>query len=196
MTPLELSYPITGLILALGGVAYGWQSRRGIQQQTEALQQQQQALEKQQTALSQPTIDRSSSSGQPEEIHLKGQLNRLEQNLKQTEESLQAARAERESLAATLQSKENEISTLQQQLTQQQQAQTDQLVTAKTQRQELLTENSNLSERLKGAVGELADARTKLVNVQKLTAENEQLKQALQQLESRQGKNPRRSPLR
>lgn len=185
MTPLELSYPIIGLILALGGSVYGWQSRRQLAQATAELEAQKAALSQSQSPVVKVETTPVAASSE-ELVHIQGKLRHLEQDLQNSKATLQATIAARDELSQNYQAQEKVLATLRQQLTQQQTTEADRLKTLQQQNQEILRENSNLSERLRQAVNSLADARPKLLQLQGLETKNQQLTEQLEQATQQQ----------
>ncbi|MBE9241180.1 BRCT domain-containing protein [Synechocystis salina] len=194
MTPLELSYPLSGLVLALGSGIYVWNSRRALEKK---LAQSQPADQPSTITASSPTPaiakEVSSNHDDGEEspeaiIHTKGKLRRLEKDLQSIQNSLQNALAERDQLTENYQAQEKMVAALQHQLAQYDDIQTEKLVGLQKINQELLQENTNLSDRLKQAVNEVAETRPKLVQLQSLVTRNQQLSDQLTHVEQNQAK--------
>ncbi|MEB3160023.1 MAG: BRCT domain-containing protein [Synechocystis sp.] len=180
MAPLELIYPIIGLVFALGGGVYAWQTRRSVTQAMADLQAQQQALGQSNVPSASPVAIAEHTSEAM--VHIQGRLRHLEQDLQKSQTTLQATLAARDELSHNYQAQEQVVATLRSQLTQQQAAEGDRLNALKRQNQELLQENSNLSDRLRQSVNSLAEARPKLLQLETLEAKNQQLTAQLQRV--------------
>ncbi|MBE9203014.1 DNA ligase [Synechocystis salina LEGE 06099] len=194
MTPLELSYPLSGLVLALGSGIYVWNSRRALEKK---LAQSPPSDSPSTIPTSPPTQaiakEVSSNHDNGEEspegiIHTKGKLRRLEKELQSIQSSLQNALAERDQLTENYQAQEKMVAALQHQLAQYDDIQGEKLVGLQKLNQELLQENTNLSDRLKQAVNEVAETRPKLVQLQSLMTRNQQLSDQLTHVEQNQAK--------
>jgi len=185
MTPLELSYPVIGSILALGGGIYAWQTRRNCAQALADLQGKQAVLSQSPTTVAEPIAPPSPSTSEAM-LHIQGKLRHLEQDLQKSQTTLQATLAEHEQLSQNYRAQEQVLATLRNQLSQQQTAEGDRLKALQQQNQELLQENSNLSDRLRQSVNSLAEARPKLLQLQGLDAKNQQLSEQLQRVKQDQ----------
>lgn len=190
MTPLELSYPLTGLVLALGSGVYVWQSRRSLDKKLAPSQNFEQGPgvvgQSEPPAIATDVVNDQSSQG--EIIHVRGKLRRLEKDLETTQASLQSALAERDELSKNYQAQEKMVAALQHQLTHYDDVQSEKLVGLQKLNQELLQENTNLSDRLKQAVSEVAETRPKLLRMQTLETRNQQLTDQLNHVEQNQEK--------
>ncbi|MEB3229026.1 MAG: BRCT domain-containing protein [Synechocystis sp.] len=180
MTPLELSYPIIGLIFALGGGIYAWQTRRNCTQAMADFQAQQQARGQSVPSIAEPPAIAEPTSEAV--LHIQGKLRHLEQDLQKSQTALQATLAARDELSHNYQAQEKVVARLRHQLTQQQAAEGDRLKALQQQNQELRQENSNLSDRLRQSVNSLAEARPKLLKLEAVAAKNQELTEQLQQV--------------
>lgn len=193
MTPLELSYPLTGLVLALGSGLYVWQSRRSLEKKLAQSQNSDQGsgiVPQSKTPVLAPNVPEAlgDQSSQGEAVHLKGKLRRLEKDLEQAQANLQSTLAERDGLAKNYQSQEKMVAALQQQLAHYDEVQNEKFIGLQKLNQELLQENTNLSDRLKQAVSEVAETRPQLVRLQSLETRNSQLADQLNHVEKNQEK--------
>jgi epidermal growth factor receptor substrate 15 len=191
MTPLELSYPLSGLVLALGSGIYAWNSRRALEKK----------LAQSQPSDQPPTLIAGSGTPAVKEvapendgespeavIHAKGKLRRLEKDLQSVQASLENALAERDQLTENYQAQEKMVAALQHQLAHYDDIQSEKFVGLQKLNQELLQENTNLSDRLKQAVNEVAETRPKLVQLNSLVTRNQQLSDQLSYVEQNQAK--------
>ncbi|AGF50912.1 DNA ligase [Synechocystis sp. PCC 6803] len=191
MTPLELSYPLSGLVLALGSGIYVWNSRRALEKK----------LAQSQPSDQPPTLIAGSGTPAVKEvapendgespeavIHAKGKLRRLEKDLQSVQASLENALAERNQLTENYQAQEKMVAALQHQLAHYDDIQSEKFVGLQKLNQELLQENTNLSDRLKQAVNEVAETRPKLVQLNSLVTRNQQLSDQLSYVEQNQAK--------
>lgn len=197
MTPLELSYPLTGLVLALGSGVYVWQSRRSLEK---SLAQSQNSDPGQVVAntpetpthraatLGESSADVAELQLSQDTVHIKGKLRRLEKDLEQAQVNLKNALAERDEFSKNYQSQEKMLVALQQQLAHYDDDQSEKFTGLQKLNQELLQENTNLSDRLKQAVNEVAETRPKLVRMQTLETRNSQLTDQLNHVEQNQQK--------
>lgn len=191
MTPLELSYPLSGLVLALGSGIYVWNSRRALEKK----------LAQSQPSDQPPTLIAGSGTPAVKEvapendgespeavIHAKGKLRRLEKDLQSVQASLENALVERDQLTENCQAQEKMVAALQHQLAHYDDIQSEKFVGLQKLNQELLQENTNLSDRLKQAVNEVAETRPKLVQLNSLVTRNQQLSDQLSYVEQNQAK--------
>ncbi len=190
MTPLELSYPLTGLVLALGGGVYVWQSRRSLEKKLAQSQNSDEgsSLAPEPIAPAIATVPTEDSLSQGEIVHAKGKLRRLEKDLETAQANLQTALAEKDELCQKHQSQEKMLAVLQHQLAHYDDIQSEKFVGLQKLNQELLQENTNLSDRLKQAVNEVAETRPKLLQLQSLETINRQLTEQLSYVEQNQEK--------
>jgi epidermal growth factor receptor substrate 15 len=168
-----------GLMFALGGGIYAWQTRRNVAQAMADVQAQQKALSQSPPPLAAPTTIAEPTDGAM--LHIQGKLHHLEQDLQKSQARLQATLADRDELSHHYQAQEKVVATLRNQLSQQQATAVDRLNALKRQNQELLQENSHLSARLRHAVNDLTEIRPKLLQLDTWAAKNQQLSDQLQQ---------------
>ncbi|MFM1841292.1 MAG: ligase, partial [Cyanobacteriota bacterium] len=163
-----------------GGGIYAWQTRRYFTQAMAELPTHQEAFGQSPVPSTPPTAIAGPTSEAI--LHIQGKLRHLEQDLQKSQTALQATLADRDELSHNYQSQEKVLATLRHQLTQQQAEEGDRLSALKRQNQELLQENSNLSDRLRQSVNSLAEARPKLLQLETLEAKNQQLTEQLRQV--------------
>jgi epidermal growth factor receptor substrate 15 len=191
MTPLELSYPLSGLVLALGSGIYVWNSRRALEKKLAQFQPSDQPLTLiagSGTPVAKEVTPEKDGEFPEAIIHAKGKLRRLEKDLKSVQTSLEEALAERDKWTENCQAQEKMVAALQHQLAHYDDTQSEKLAGLQKLNQELLQENTNLSDRLKQAVNEVAETRPKLVQLNSLVTRNQQLSDQLSYVEQNQAK--------
>ncbi|WLT37655.1 hypothetical protein NON20_18170 [Synechocystis sp. B12] len=115
-------------------------------------------------------------------------MRRLEKDLQSVQASLENALVERDQLTENCQAQEKMVAALQHQLAHYDDIQSEKFVGLQKLNQELLQENTNLSDRLKQAVNEVAETRPKLVQLNSLVTRNQQLSDQLSYVEQNQAK--------